>query len=331
MKILLIGGTMFVGKHCVEQLLAHGHEVTIFHRGKHPVTHDGVQEIHGDRDGGLDALQGKWDAVIDTCGYIPRVVRASCEHLKDKATQYVFVSTVSVYKDFSSGTITEESERQTIDTPDTETVDGTTYGPLKALCEDAVTSIFDANGCIVRPGLIVGPDDYTDRFTYWVRRIAEGGEILVPDDPRAVVQWIDVRDLAGFIVTLLEKKQGGTYNAVGPEKSIMFNEYIAECVREFHSDAHIVPVPYTFLKEENIAPWSDIPFWVPSEDDMGGMLRVLPDHSIQAGMRLRPLRETLHDTRTWDLARGDVTFRAGITREKEKELLEKWNNKSKMT
>lgn len=318
-----------MGKHCVEQLLAHGHEVTIFHRGKHPTTCDGVQEIHGDRDGDLEKLQGQWDAVIDTCGYVPRVVRASCEHLKDKTKMYVFVSTVSVYKDFSSSTITEESERQTIDTPETETVDGVTYGPLKALCEDAVTAVFGAHACIVRPGLIVGPDDYSDRFTYWVRRIAEGGEILVPDDPRAVVQWIDVRDLAAFIITLIENKQGGIYNAVGPERSITFNEYIDECVREFIAKADIIPVSYTFLKDENVAPWSDIPFWVPSEDDMGGMLRVLPDHSLQAGMTLRPLRETLHDTHTWDAARGDVTFRAGITREKEKELLEKWKNRSK--
>src|SRR3954467_4501151 len=216
MRLLILGGTQFLGRHVAEEALRHGHELTLFNRGRtDPDAFPEAERVTGDRDGGLQALEGRdFDAVIDTSGYVPRVVRASAELLRDHTNVYVFVSTISVYGGFCEP-IDEESAVGTLTDDTVEEVTGDTYGPLKALCEQAVQEVYGDRACIVRPGLIVGPRDPTDRFAYWVRRVADGGEVLAPGRPERVTQVIDVRDLAWFLLELAEGLQGGVYNATG--------------------------------------------------------------------------------------------------------------------
>ena len=206
MKILIIGGTRFLGRHLVNSARARGHDVTLFNRGMtNPNLFRNVDMIQGDREKDLDQLSGQWDAVIDTCGYFPRIVRMSAEALKDKVDQYVFISSISVYADFKKININESYPVGKIEDETMEQITGESYGPLKALCEKAVQDVFGINSLIIRPGLIVGPHDPTDRFTYWPVRIARGGDVLVPDNPNALTQIIDVRDLSDFIIHLVEQ------------------------------------------------------------------------------------------------------------------------------
>ena len=189
MNLLILGGTVFLGRHLVEAALARGHAVTLFNRGQHnPDLFPEVERLRGDRDGDLQALEGRrWDAVVDTCGYVPRVVRASAEMLAPNVDHYTFISSISVYADTSKPGIDEQAPVGTLDDPTTEEVTGESYGPLKALCEQAAEAAMPGRVLNIRPGLIVGPHDPTDRFTYWVRRVAEGGEVLAPGNPHAPV------------------------------------------------------------------------------------------------------------------------------------------------
>ncbi len=216
MKLLVLGGTKFLGRHAVDAALAGGHNVTIFTRGQtNPELFPGVERLRGDRDGDLDALRGgSWDGVVDTSGYVPRIVRQSAELLHDRVGRYVFVSSISVYDDFSSPP-TETSAVAELEDPATEEIEEN-YGALKAACEGVVEEIYGDRSARVRAGLIVGPHDPTDRFTYWPRRIALGGEVLGPGDPDAPVQFIDARDLAAWLVNLALEGPGGTYNAHRP-------------------------------------------------------------------------------------------------------------------
>jgi uncharacterized protein YbjT (DUF2867 family) len=217
MKVLVIGGTRFLGRHLVEALLARHHEITLFNRGRTaPGLFADVEEIHGDRELDLERLAGRrWDAVIDTCGYLPRVVRAACEALHGAVERYVFVSSISVYARFDAAQLDEDAPLAALDDPLVEDV-AAHYGALKAACEREVQAAFGANALLVRPGLIVGPFDPTGRFTYWPQRLAAGGEILAPGQPGDPVQFIDVRDLAEWIVRALTRGPGGAYNATGP-------------------------------------------------------------------------------------------------------------------
>ena len=216
MRLLILGGTKFLGRHAAVEALRHGHELTLFNRGQTDAeAFPEAERITGDRDGGLDGLEGRnFDAVIDTSGYVPRVVRASAELLHGHTKLYLFVSTISVYAGFGEP-VDEESAVGTLADETVEEVTGDTYGPLKALCEAAVQDVYGDRAAIVRPGLIVGPYDPTDRFTYWVRRVADGGEVLAPGRPERMTQVIDARDLASFLLDLAEGLQGGVYNATG--------------------------------------------------------------------------------------------------------------------
>ena len=200
MKLLILGGTKFLGRHAVDAALAAGHEVTTFTRGQtNPELHPEIEHLHGDRDGSLDALAGRtWDGVVDTSGYVPRIVRRSAELLRDSVARYVFVSSISAYGDFSAP-ITEETPVAELEDPDTEEI-MESYGALKAACERVVEGVYGDRSARVRAGLIVGPFDPTDRFTYWPRRIAAGGTVLAPGDPEAPVQFVDARDLAAWLV-----------------------------------------------------------------------------------------------------------------------------------
>ncbi len=328
MKILLIGGTRFLGRHLVNSARSRGHIVTLFNRGQtNPNLFMQVDKIHGDREKDLDQLTGHWDAVIDTCGYFPRIVRMSAEALKDKAAHYVFISSISVYSDFSKIGINESDPVGKIENETMEEITGESYGPLKALCEKAVQDVFGIRSLIVRPGLIVGPHDPTDRFTYWPVRIAHGGEVLAPDRPDVLTQVIDVRDLAKFIIDLVEQNVSGVFNATGPDHELSLGRLFDTCKLIGNSDAKFKWAPLEFLNQNNVAPWSDMPVWLPDTGEDAGFARVDISKALRAGLKFLSLEETVHDTLEWANSRpADHEWKAGLKPEREKELLNLLNN-----
>ena len=327
MHTLIIGGTIFLGRHIVADALNRGHTITLFHRGRHnPELFPEVERIIGDRDGGLAPLRGRsFDAVIDTCGYVPRVVDQSARLLSGAAPVYVFLSSISAYADFRHHGVAEDDPTGQLADPSVEKVDGETYGPLKAACERRVQETWAEGALTVRPGLIVGPQDPTDRFTYWPVRIAEGGEVLAPESPARATQIIDARDLASWILDMAEAGRGGVYNATGPRDVLTLGELFETCRRAGGSDATFTWVTPGFLAAEGVAPWSEVPLWVPSEPDSIGFDSVSIVRALAAGLRFRPLEETVRDTLSWARSRPQPhSWRAGLTRERERELLRKW-------
>ncbi|MEZ4864677.1 MAG: SDR family oxidoreductase [Caldilineaceae bacterium] len=325
MQLLILGGTVFLGRHLVEAALERGHTVTLFNRGQHnPDLFPEVEKLRGDRDGQLDALRNRqWDAVIDTCGYIPRAVRASAELLADQVDQYVFISTISVYPDYSRAGIDESEPVGVLDDPTVEEVTGETYGPLKALCEAAAEDALPSRALIIRPGLIVGPHDPTDRFTYWPARVAAGGAVLAPGDPQQRVQVIDVRDLAAWTIHMVEIGQNGVYNATGPAQPLSMQSFLAECKAVSQSDAQLTWVDEAFLVEQEVGAFVELPLWVPAA--MAGLEQVNCAKAMAAGLTYRPLSTTIRDTLAWHATRPEpITWRAGLRAEKENALLEKW-------
>lgn len=325
MKLLIIGGSRFVGYYIVESALARGHEVTMFNRGQsNPGAFDGVDEIHGDRDGGLDALAGRrWDAVVDTCGYVPRVVRASAQFLQDVVDLYCFISTVSVYSEFSPEGTDEDGPLATIDDETTEEITGETYGALKVLCENVVQQTYPTGALIIRPGLIVGPRDITNRFGYWVERIARGGAVLAPGDPQALVQFIDVRDLAAWTVRMIEAGKVGVFNAVGPREPMPMGDYLDVCRRVTGSDAEFTWVPDQFLLEHDVSPWVNLPLWLPDDDKY--LHLTSNQRAVAEGLTYHRVEETVRDTLEW-LQANEVPQRPNgpISAEREAELLKDW-------
>jgi 2'-hydroxyisoflavone reductase len=333
MKLLILGGTIFVGRHLVEVAVARGHEVTIFNRGQHNAdlfekgAYAAVEKLRGDRDGDLDALRGRqWDAVIDTCGYVPRIVRLSAELLADQVEQYVFISSISAYADFSQAGIDESSPVGRIDDPTTEAVTGESYGLLKVLCEEAAEAAMPGRVLTIRPGLIVGPDDPTDRFTYWPVRVERGGEVLAPGNPQQQVQVIDVRDLAAWTIGMVEAQQNGIYNATGPATPLSISTLLNECQAVTGSAAHFTWVAEEFLQAEEVGAFVELPLWVPAAE--AGIEQVNCQKAIGAGLTFRPLADTIRDTLTWHQQRpADYQLRAGLKAEREAELLAKWQRR----
>jgi 2'-hydroxyisoflavone reductase len=331
--LLVLGGTMFLGPEIVEAALARGWKVTLFNRGKtNPQLFPDLEKLHGDRDpakgDGLKSLEGRrWDAVVDTSGYVPRHVQASASLLAPVARQYVFVSTISVYADNSKPGADETAAVGTLKDPAVEKVDGETYGPLKALCEQAAEKAMPGRTTIVRPGLIVGPNDPSDRFTYWPVRVAKGGEVLAPGTPQDPTQFIDVRDLGNWIVLLLEKNRTGVFNATGPKEPLPMGELLASCKRVSGSDAAFTWVPSAFLEAQQVAPWSDMPVWVPPVDDMAGFARVGIARATAAGLTFRPVDDTVRDTLAWWKTVPEerrAKMRAGLGAAREAEVLAAW-------
>lgn len=331
MKLLILGGTVFVGRHLVEVAVARGHEVTLFNRGQHNPelfeadAYPAVEKLRGNRDGDLDALRGgQWDAVIDTCGYVPRIVRMSAELLADQVQQYVFISSISAYADFSQAGIDEASPVGRIDDQTTEEVTGETYGPLKVLCEEAAEAAMPGRVLTIRPGLIVGPNDPTDRFTYWPVRVARGGEILAPGNPQQQIQVIDVRDLAAWIIQLVEAGQNGIFNATGPATPLAIDTFLTECRTVTGSQGDFTWVSEAFLEEQAVGAFVELPLWVPT--DQAGIEQVNCQKAIDAGLTFRPMAETIRDTLAWHKTRpAEYTLRAGLSPEREAELLDKWH------
>lgn len=328
MRILILGGTIFLGRHFVEAAQARGHEVTLFHRGKHGADlFPDVERILGDRDGGLAALDGRtWDAVVDTCGYVPRVVEAAAHALADRVERYVFVSTLSVYPDSATVGLDETAPVGTLEDPTTEVVDGATYGPLKALCEQAAEKATEGRALTIRPGLIVGPHDPSDRFTWWPWRLARGGEVPAPEHPGCRIQWIDVRDLATWMVAMVEAREVGVFNAIGPEAPATFGDLFGACAAMTGVEAKPVWLDAAFLDAEKIQPYMDLPLWVPDVPEHAGFSTFSLERALQNGLTLRPLEETVDATWRWAQTRpDDHAWRAGLDPEREAALLRTWS------
>ncbi|HKG47611.1 MAG TPA: NAD-dependent epimerase/dehydratase family protein [Pyrinomonadaceae bacterium] len=341
MKLLILGGTRFVGRHLVAAAHAREHEVTLFNRGNHPVEGLGpVEIIKGDRHTELSKLQGRrWDAVVDTSGHLPRAVRAAAEVLRDEVERYVFISTQNAYKDVSVPGIDETYPRATLTSEQLDRANaidtsgqpsyGELYGGLKALCEQALEEVMPNRVLIVRPGLIVGPDDYTDRFTYWPVRIARGGEVLAPGNPDRFIQFIDVRDLADWTIRMLEQSATGIYNAHGVPNTVTMQRLLDDCKSVSSSDAQFTWASEEFLLKENVAAWSELPLWLPEEaaPHLKGFMFIRPDKAIAAGLNFRPLTDTIRDTLTWvQTNRANDLLKAGLDRDKEQALLYKWRD-----
>ena len=328
MKLLILGGTVFLGRHLVEAALARGHEVTLFNRGQHnPELFPEVEKLRGDRDGDLTALAGRrWDAAIDTSGYVPRVVRASAELLADAVEHYTFISTISVYSDFNHPTMDESAPVGRLDDPSVEQVTGETYGPLKVLCEEAAEAAMPSRVLTIRPGLIVGPHDPSDRFTYWPVRVARGGDVLAPARPDRQVQIIDGRDLAEWNIRMTESRRTGVYNATGPDYKLTMGAALDACKAVSGSDARFVWVDGQFLLDAGVQPWIELPLWIPQrEDETGSLLAVNSDKAFAAGLAFRPVADTARDTLAWAATRpAGYEWRAGMRAEREHEVLEAW-------
>jgi 2'-hydroxyisoflavone reductase len=323
LNVLVLGGTRFLGRHLVEEFLKRGHKVTLFNRAvSNPNLFSNLEKIKGDRGGdNLKALMGrKWDAVIDTSGYIPRIVELSSNILCNSTSHYTFISTISVYEDFNIDDIDENSSLAKLEDPKNENITDKTYGPLKGLCESVVQSYFPKKALIIRPGIIVGPYDTSDRFTYWVDRVNKGGKVLAP--PNQSLQFIDVRDLSKWIVEMVEKQKTGIYNATG--ETIDFKYLFQECQKVSGNKADVIWVNEDFLLKKDVKGWAELPFWVPKAWKISGVFTINSQKAIKEGLKFRRLVETISSTLKWHLERNSNQLKVGLDDVKEKELLLDW-------
>ena len=329
MKILILGGTRFLGRALVDAALQRGHELTLFNRGQsNPDLYPQIKSLTGDRDGGLSALEGQsWDAVIDTCGYFPRVVHQSAEFLADKVKHYSFISTISVYADFSKPGLDEKAETGKLEDETIEEITGESYGPLKALCEQVIEEVFAGRSLNIRPGLIVGPYDISDRFTYWPVRVAKGGEVLAPGSAERLIQVIDVRDLAEWNIRLIEQNVSGTFNATGPDMPLSMGTFLDSCKNTAGSKTKFTWVSEKFLLENEVGPWIEMPVWMPSDSPEGiGLFAADISKALASGLTFRPIDETVKATLDWAKTRpADYEWRAGMKAQREEELLKLWH------
>ncbi|QDV39452.1 NAD-dependent epimerase/dehydratase family protein [Tautonia plasticadhaerens] len=327
--ILMLGGTGFLGPHTVEAALRRGHEVTLFNRGRtRPGLFPDLEQLRGDRDNDLKALEGRrWDAVVDTSANIPRWVRSAAAVLGPNIGHYVYISSISAYASLTKPGTDESAPLAEIADPTVEQVDGETFGALKALSEKAAEEAMPGRVTVVRPGLIAGPDDPSDRFAYWPVRVARGGEVLAPGSAEDPVQLIDVRDLGEFLVTLIEGTTTGVFNALGPAGGLTMGRMLDACKEAAGSDATFTFVPARFLAEQGVSAWSDMPAWVPAEGDTAGFARVSNAKAIGVGLGFRPIVETARATLEWFEAQPEERrsrLRAGLAPGREAEVLAAW-------
>ncbi|HVS46417.1 MAG TPA: NAD-dependent epimerase/dehydratase family protein [Verrucomicrobiae bacterium] len=318
-SILILGGGVFLGKHVTTTLLSRGHQVTHFNRGRSGTAPAGAATILGDRRFDLaSAGSTSWDAIVDTSGYVPRDVEIASRYFAQRAKRYLFVSTISVY-DASFAPIDEDSPTVPLaPEADRTRVNPEIYGALKAGCEAIVTSTYRQRATIVRPGLIVGPDDPTDRFTAWPLRFARGGDVLVPESPTFATQFVDVRDLAAFIVHALERDLAGIYNVTSPRGAHTLGAVFSACIEAARVPTRLRWATPEFLQRHEIGAWIDMPLWIPASAGEPGMLAIDVRRALVAGLQLRSLEQTVRDTlawtRTWP---RDRSPHAGLTPQRE--------------
>lgn len=329
LRLLILGGTGFLGPHQVRYAQARGHTVTLFNRGRtNPHLFPGVEKLVGDRNDDLAALEGReFDAVIDNSANIPRWVRQSCEVLQGNIGSYQYVSSISAYAAHDTPGMDEDSPVGTLDDPTVERVTGGTYGPLKAYSEQAARDAYPDTHIVVRPGLIVGPGDPTGRFTYWPVRIDRGGETIAPGNPTDPVQFIDARDLAAFQVKLAEDNATGTFNATGPTSPLSIAEMLYGIRAVTSSDVRFTWVDADFLAEHNVSPWGNLPVWVPPTEPMRGFGSISIQRAIDAGLTTMPLADTARDTLEWFKSLPEEHQRLGgaLRPDREQQVLAAWH------
>lgn len=340
LKLLVLGGTGFLGPHFVEAARKRGHTLTLFNRGKtNPDKFSGedyrdIEQLHGDRKSDLKALEGErtWDAVLDTSAYIPADVTRSAKLLAPKVKQYLLVSTISVYAR-NDVPADETSPLAVLADPTVDKVSNETYGGLKALCEKAAETELPGRTTVVRPGLIVGPGDNSDRFTYWPARADRGGEILAPGSAQDPTQFIDVRDLAAFLLTTIERGHFGIYNADGAPGTLTMGALLRESQKAAGKKSTLTWVPADFLEAQKVSAWGDMPAWIPARGENAGFGRTSVSKARAAGLTYRPLRETVRDTLAWwrKLPEERRTKpKAGLSAQRETEVLAAWHAQEKL-
>ena len=334
MKLLIIGGTSFLGRATAVDALTRGWDVSTFNRGQSAPDVDGVEALRGDRDDetALAQLDGRqFDVVVDTCGFVPRVVAKAVRRLEPSGAHYVFVSSISATPTWPRQPTPEGLDGQPCSS-DAGPDDGD-YGVLKAGCERAVTEVFGTRSTIARAGLIIGPHENIGRLPWWLSRIARGGEVLAPGDPDVPMQLVDARDLAAFMLDCGEHGTAGTFNATAPTGNTTMGRWLQDCVDVTHSDARLTWVDDEVLLAHDVEPWTELPLWMPSGQDGDAVWQADTERTQAAGMRNRPVRETVADTWAW-IQQSDALpeqpdraylSQQGIEPEKEKRILADWH------
>jgi nucleoside-diphosphate-sugar epimerase len=328
LKVLIFGGTGFIGPHFVRVLREGGHTLTIFNRGKrNPGLFKDVETLIGDRNGQVDAIKGRqWDVVIDDSGYLPAQVQLTTDLLKDKVEHYIFVSSISAYADLTPPGIDEDYHLAQLKDPTVKEVNEQTYGGLKALCEQVVEKTFGTRQAVIRPTYIVGPGDHTDRFTYWPVRASRGGDMLAPGSASDPIQFIDVRDLAEFMQLCVEQRVSGRYNACNPPGAVTMGALLETSKRVSKADTRFVWGDFQFLEAQKLLESGEIPIWSPTTGEFAGASLVSSARAVAKGLRFRDLETTVRDTLAWHEQRPaeqKQKLRAGLTAEREAELLSK--------
>ncbi len=329
MNVLILGGTVFLGRTIAEAARTAGHTVTLFNRGKsNPAAFSDIETIIGDRDTDLDKLAGRtWDAVIDPSGYIPRHVTAAGQALKDSTEHYTFISSISAYKSYSQPNMDESGEVGTIDDPTLETVTGESYGPLKALCEQAAEAAMPGRVLNVRAGLIVGKYDPTDRFTYWPWKVQQGADFVAPESPAYPMQIIDARDIADWVLKMAAARKGGVYNTTGTPTNL--GEIISTAQTQVGGGGSPVYMDAEFLAAQEVQSWAEMPLWISATDaGFEYMHAVSVQKAVRDGLTFRPLADSIAAALTWANSRpSDYEFRAGLSAEKEQAVLAAWEKR----
>jgi 2'-hydroxyisoflavone reductase len=336
MRLLVLGGTVFLGRHVVEAALSRGHEVTLFNRGQtRPDLFPEVERLKGDRNADLAALEGRtWDAVFDPSAFLPRQVRATAAALSGSVGHYTFVSSISVYP-IEQSDKSETAPGATIQDPESDDVTAG-YGALKALCEGALDEALPGRVLNVRAGLLIGPHDPSNRFTYWPVRVARGGEVLAPGDPEAPCQIIDARDVAEWVLDMAAKAATGTFNVTGPAEPVPLRRVLETCREVSRSDARFTWVDSEFLQEQGVGPWLEMPLWLPANL---GSLVAPTDRVLARGIRYRTLDSTVRETLEWAQAEpvpvqqldagGRQRPLGGLAPEKEAAVLQAWHSRAR--
>ncbi|MDM5326511.1 NAD-dependent epimerase/dehydratase family protein [Neobacillus sp. CF12] len=341
MKILVLGGSRFLGRTFVEEAQMQNHEVTIFNRGNQNEGFQDVEILTGDRFGDLNELKSRyWDAVLDTSGFIPSSVLMSTDLLKDRVKHYTFISSISVYQDWVQENFDEKYPVYAMSLEEANKLSKNSngyeyYGQFKALCEVIAEKNLPGRVLNVRAGQLIGPNDYTDRIPFWIHRIAAGGKVLAPGNPNRPVQMIDNQDLAQWILSMMASQSAGTFNATGPDYTLTMGEFLENCKKVTGSNAEIVWCDEKFLLDQGVAPWTEMPLWVPEEfplepelnEPWKGAFSVNIEKAIASGLTFRPLEESLTEIYEWEKQRNLASdeWKSGMSRDREEELLQLWS------